>query len=828
MAEKFRLIPPRNRARISADGFSATQIPSSSALVSISGVWAIQEGGSAITVVDLTKYKGRQVKVSYNQPLPSFVRYGVGITKGDSLPPLYAVVAQYGNHTYTIDLTQYPTATKLWLPPFANVNVVIDGIDITYDIMNWPELDITFSRDGLSGVFTAVQEALQVCRTGKDIIRNAFRQSMLTANLMFEVERRSPHPNPVTLTYDWETIHAMRLNMGSYAEYRDHVEIDGTAQTFNSLVKSVGKTKYDIPVADLTTRDWRYLHNEMITKGNYTLPEVFIKPESTRLNHIIYFPTINLDKAEMVINGIGNDFKTQEYLLKQGGSNDSVVPDDKYFFRAAFLSDDNAVESQTIRFIADFDYQANGSVTVPTGETVIYDFVIESYNDTSSNEIKRIPLTIKGTAISKTPPIGNPDYLGSIDEKINITINKGDKLRFYVEYAGYPGAFSVNFRILKNRAFIVSYEDKPIQTDTIPVVTSETMGNYLLYRMADGDASKAYTVSIDTDTALPAGVNHYLVAAESIRGYEPKQNADGEETSKGACFHANFNDYLEYMQFLGYEYDVDEIVKVVRFKKRGTFFDPTTTAIDLTKDEVANLQIRANDEYAYSTVRVGYEKPDIENTNGRFAICGAFDYKTEYENTSKSDSTLEIMCPYKADPVEIEVLSWTRAEKTTDQKADNDIFMLAGTVVGTGETAYVQEDRSTQYMVADADLGTSIGFYNVPYIPYYIALRNTNKIGIVAKQLKFTGTDAFRDATLAGAITTDPYSDISVTDALFLPVDFEFDVGTHQELPPLNKRSGLVTFVWKGQLYKGYIHELIKNLHHDEQNTWVLRAYNLP
>jgi hypothetical protein len=300
------------------------------------------------------------------------------------------------------------------------------------------------------------------------------------------------------------------------------------------------------------------------------------------------------------------------------------------------------------------------------------------------------------------------------------------------------------------------------------------------------------------------------VAAESIRGFE------------NATFHVNFNDFLTHMQFMGYEWTVDEETRVVSFQKRNTLFDPDVTALELSEEEVADLAISASDEYAYSTVRVGYEKPDIENTNGRFAVCGAFDYSTDFSNSGgPRESSLEIMSPYKADPVEIETLSWTRGEKTTDQKADNDIFMLAGEI----SDGNVIESRQTVYEVIDTDLGQSIEWYNVPYIPYFIAQRNLSKIGVAVKQLKFTGTDAYREAALSGMVSSDIYSDFTAINPLFSPIIYEFEAGTHQKLPPAPDRLGLVKFPWKGVEYKGFIQKLVKAHSEEMPTTWALMGY---
>lgn len=699
-------------------------------------------------------------------------------------------------------------APKDIIPP-RNRGYVIDNknsgarIEITEDIINWNDLAFKHERDGFSGVFLSVSQPLEVCRRAKIIIREAFRQPMMSMNMMFEIMRRGPKD------FIYERIHSMRLNPGTYEERKDYISIEGQSLTFDALVKSVGKTKYDFLVADVIDENWQYNHNEVFVVGNWEVPNaawayygagndgIVVSGGATSLNGTDYTITATLNKAEMVVGGIENDFRGQAFQKDNTGT--------KEFF---FKSD----ADQTVRLDMEFQYYLTFSqMNFSSANSTIW---LQRYNDlgdtaTSENILSATVFSSRDPDTGQT--FGDSRVFSFHD---NLTLKKGDKLRLVVEASlslsgtlVAPYGFAVGpgqFKELK-----ISYIDQSSRTDTIPVITPHTLANRLLYDMSGGDPLKRYTAEIDTDTDNPWTFDHYLVAAESIRGFEK------------ANFHASFNDFIEYMKFLGYEYETDEDARIVHFRKRAYFFNPGITAMRLSEGEVANVVIKGNDEYAYSTVRVGYEKPDIENTNGRFAICGAFDYATDYSNSGDlKDSTLEIMCPYKADPVLIETLSWTRGEKTTDQKDDNDIFMLAGVTVGD----HVEESRTGQYVVEDDDLDDSIEWFNAPYIPYFIVKRNAGMIGVAVRNLTFTATDAYREATLSGAVTVDPYSDIAIADGLFLPMTYEFDAGTQQGLPPAILRAGLVKFMWNGRWYQGYIKELVEHAVHKQGESWVLLA----
>lgn len=683
--------------------------------------------------------------------------------------------------------------TKNALPPslkgFITDNKTGVRTEITKDIVNWRELAVGQKRRGFSGVFIEIQQPLEVCRDAMSLIQSAFNRDMLGLDMTFEIQKRIDTFNNGYCTMRYEKIVSIQLNPGTYEEYSEYLSIEGHTLTFDSLLRSVGKTKYDIPAAGLAAaNNWAYLHNEVFINGEWEIPEesaIFLNGTFPAIATSTLSATLN--DAKIPLGGAENDFKSQEYKSIEVGSTSSGPYPDTYFFMSA-------IEDQEVHLSIDFTALLSQATGLGSGGAVRIGIDVL---DGNNNRISSF-----GNKDFGTPNISNPIQY-TFDE--DITLGSGQRLQINMS-TQIPEQFKL---IVKSaNKFSVRYIDKPKLAMIIPAITPTTLANTLLSKMAGNDTAKTYTAQIDTDTDNPWPFNHYLVAAESIRGFE------------NANFHANFNDFLEYMQFLGYEYEADEVARVLHFRKRADFFNPSVTALELSAREVANMKIAADSEYAYSTVRVGYEKPDIENTNGRFAMCGAFDYSTDFRNHGDNkDSSLEIMCPYKADPVEIETLSWTRGEKTTDQKADNDIFMLAGELSGGN----VVESRQAQYMVEDTDLNRSVGWFNVPYIPYFIAKRNAGKIGVAVQNLTFTGTDAYRDAKLQGVVSDYPYSNIAVT-GLFKPLTYEFDAGTHKALPTQAMRSGLVRLKWQGRTFQGYTKELIKNKYAEQSELWVLYA----
>lgn len=66
------------------------------------------------------------------------------------------------------------------------------------------------------------------------------------------------------------------------------------------------------------------------------------------------------------------------------------------------------------------------------------------------------------------------------------------------------------------------------------------------------------------------------------------------------------------------------------FKPRDQYFLKGTTALELVDDEVEGLEIEASDAYAYTNVKIGYDKQDYESVNGRAEANGTFEYTTGF------------------------------------------------------------------------------------------------------------------------------------------------------------------------------------------------------
>lgn len=294
-----------------------------------------------------------------------------------------------------------------------------------------------------------------------------------------------------------------------------------------------------------------------------------------------------------------------------------------------------------------------------------------------------------------------------------------------------------------------------------------------------------------------------LIAAESIRQIP------------GAKLYGSPNDFFDWMKVLGYEYDIDGTKLIFNF--RDEYFKSSFAAMSMRKDEIADLIIKADNTYAYTSVEIGYDKQDYDTMNGRCEPNGMFSYTTGY--ITRTDNKLSLISPYRADSIGIEMLCQESDKQTTDTDSDNDVFFVA-----LKENSEDYSEYKDIY-IEDKDF-SSLKLFNAPFNPYYLIKRNQSLIGINADKVKFKATDMSRTAIIIdNGQSVDPYADQIISKKLFEPIIYNFAAGSNKDLPDHAVRNGLVKINWKDEIYTGFIKEIRKNYASDTETTWELWGF---
>ncbi len=672
-----------------------------------------------------------------------------------------------------------------------------DALDVSLWVANWADLEVSMERDGTSGTMTEVSFPVELVLDARDFVREQFCKYGLYADVWINIYKRGDHDNNYTL------IKSMKLDFESYTERDDRVEIEGVKDELSEYVNSKGKNKYDILVSDLSPSKWKYNRIELLNMGAYTIAEgQNISDKNPRPS--IYCPIrVNLDNAEMVPGSQEHDMKSQPAGTH---ATDDLT---QYFFKAA------GPVSLWLRikgvFYIEYIYSGTGIDFYKVATFCLYQ---------DQNRIGQWPLST---------PKGNWQESDGTHYRYEVSVDYYEKITLYANHVLRLGfGFNMSVSSIPEVRFLagcVSFDAMSVEFMAegenaappvdIDVIKPETLLQTYLDKIADYPGQ--FTGKIEWD----GQINPMICAAESIRGF-----AD-------AYLHGSLNDFIEWMKVLGYEHQI--IGKELTFAPRDTFFKGDTTALTLAENEVADLVVEADSTHAYTNISIGYEKQDYDKVNGRFEPNGTFEYTTGY--TAKDENRLELVSPYRADSIGIELLLQERDKTTTDDKSDNDIFVVD--MVFDESNGYYTEYKgivmwANANIVDPAEVPSSPRFhvdsFNARFNPYYLVKYNESLIGVITDRITYTSTDMCKDAELMVAEGDDYVQGNNmrenqpITKHLFSPIEYNFATGNWYDLPPQDVRDGLVYFTYKGTQLKGYIIEVMKNYTQETETTWRLHA----
>lgn len=223
------------------------------------------------------------------------------------------------------------------------------------------------------------------------------------------------------------------------------------------------------------------------------------------------------------------------------------------------------------------------------------------------------------------------------------------------------------------------------------------------------------------------------------------------------------------------------------FKHRADVFNPKTIK---SLQNVNNLSFQFDDSKVFSDIEVGYPKEDYDNDN---SALNEFNFTNYYKtDCDLSEQTLSLICPYRADCYGVEELLVKKKEdESTDN--DNDIFIIITSASEPIDGCW-QIDRSITVQNAYTET-----VFNAAIAPNLIIKNNEEYIGVFAKKLKFTSSDANSGAVINGVSMS---ANQNITKQLFKAGNISIDTDDHAF--PENW-DGIIEFAYAGKTYKGYL-----------------------
>lgn len=654
-------------------------------------------------------------------------------------------------------------------------------LDVTNDIVEWESLEMLQERDGVSGVINSVTFPIKLRGQGMTLLKASFDELLLYSSGSISIYEREDFGENYAL------LKSSPLDFSTYSETSEYVEIECSESELSNIINSEGKTKYDILVSDVKEeKQWKYNRMTLRNTGVFTVATETVFSTSEPVDYpYIQFP-VTMTKAEIVPGSAEVDFRSQSY---------------RYNEITEYLAKSY---DKDLQVYVDFDFTIAVKIHIPSslsvdkvGELVLNNNCVRAElvkYDEEDNEtiLESISIPTLGDVIEISSGYYSRDFSLNLNLRpiFFYTLEKNSRmvLRMYANCR--PHLFQLIVPEFKRfEIYFYHASSDFLKLDVISPLK-------LLQKYLDLMAGESmYTGLIEWENE-PAEV--MILAAESIRGFDD------------ANIHGSPNDFIDWLKVLGYEPDING--DTITFRKRDKVFLSDIVSMELSENEASDLIVKADNEHAYTSVEIGYDKEDYDNINGRAEVNGKFSYATGY--ITREDNKLELISPYRADSIGIEFLCQERYEVTTDKKDDNDIFFVA---LVDGDDFY------TEYKdVYISDSVTNVELFNAIFCPYYLIKRNESLIGINSKLLKFKSTDMNREASIVGE-DVDMYSDIEITNKLFSIVIYDFAAGHHKDLP--ENKNGLVYFDWKGETKKGYIKSIRKNYATEEETTWELHAF---
>lgn len=662
-----------------------------------------------------------------------------------------------------------------------------DFIDVTQNIENLDSLENVLSRDGVSGVISEVSFEISFVLSAKDFVKDIFFRKGLYGKALLKIYRRGNFDN------DYKLIKDINLDFSTYQEYADRVTVEAAKFDLLEIINSEGKTKYEVPVSEISdTKKWKYERMNFINNGVYEL--VTSDMTVAQITDLIAF-SLNLSSSELV-PGEEIDFVSQ--TLTYGKTN--------YFIQ-------NNGESVNMHIKMMFKFIFEGEIKVHNPFETEIDknslLSIQLYRLSSEGNFKE---SIKSWFLTpETLSIDGEKYTGIFSDTMNVdkivTIEPNERI-------------CLGFSSVNNMSMAVTIQSGYYRFESLEEYNKPILTAYYTTK-----SQKSHKIDIIDPTTL---MQHYLNDMSGVNGLFSVQINWSESNYKtmliaaesirqipGAKLYGSPNDFFDWMKVLGYEYDIDGTKLIFNF--RDEYFKSSFAAMSMRKDEIADLIIKADNTYAYTSVEIGYDKQDYDTMNGRCEPNGMFSYTTGY--ITRTDNKLSLISPYRADSIGIEMLCQESDKQTTDTDSDNDVFFVA-----LKENSEDYSEYKDIY-IEDKDF-SSLKLFNAPFNPYYLIKRNQSLIGINADKVKFKATDMSRTAIIIdNGQSVDPYADQIISKKLFEPIIYNFAAGSNKDLPDHAVRNGLVKINWKDEIYTGFIKEIRKNYASDTETTWELWGF---
>lgn len=493
--------------------------------------------------------------------------------------------------------------------------------DVTNDLVNWDDVEMSFKRNDYDGVVRSFSTKFEFSGGAYSLLLREYQSNYLksSATIVFYVRNNS-----------WLLNEKFRcaLDYSTFTYTDISCEINAVDNSLASLIKSKKGTQYEYLVSELKEA----------------------KP--------LYYDRLEMtSQIEWIIGGELSD--NEEYVYNTYETN-SIIP--------MYIKGTPEIAVKDIIEVAD--------VGIPADVTPVSDLwfirnisnrgISMNINFFATVTMQKLTSDASATLIirQRKGPYTDPPILEYQLREIYPNTVSVDKTG-YMLYANYGLVFEVKVTgrvklTILNNPLKVTFNARG-NAASVDVIKPVTLLNRLLKSINGGKDGIVGEIESGVDSRLDSAM---IVPAESVRGLED------------AKIYTSYTKFSNWMKAVfGFVPVVGE--NKVTFVHRDSLFQDKE-AKDL-QDSTSGLEYNVNAGLVYSGVKVGYDKQDYDSVNGR----DEFRFTNEYTTgVTLTDNVLELVSPYRADAYGIEFLAAKRGEDTTDSDSDNDVFFVGAALQG--------------------------------------------------------------------------------------------------------------------------------------------------
>lgn len=358
-----------------------------------------------------------------------------------------------------------------------------------------------------------------------------------------------------------------------------------------------------------------------------------------------------------------------------------------------------------------------------------------------------------------------------IDIETTLSLNANDvlSLGIYSKKEKYTVLFT-------DKSVSVKWSERNNDAVMIDVVTPSDLLARLLGSMSNNKEDIVGSIETGVDERLDTAL---IVAAESVRGLNDAKL---------------YTSYTKFEKWMEAEFGFVPVIgeKTLSFVHRDSLYKKDV--VKTIDKQIKDFEYTVNDSLIYSRVRVGYDKQDYDSINGR----DEFRFTNEFvTGNTLTDTSLELVSPYRADAYGIEFLAQKRGQDTTDNDSDNDIFFVSAKLNSSGDKyELIRSGNGGPTISGVISPGT---MFNAMYSPRFMIEANKRFIGVSVNRLDFASSEGNSDVTINGVKETAP---VLINNRLFTVGEISF--GTSDMDTP-SDWAGTIRVSYMGDIYDCHV-----------------------